>query len=212
MTIYYIPSLPPCRVNSWNCIRTEFLDIKLLVFTLPKASRANTTKLINAKAKILVNLVILIHGLSLALHVQNNIALLFYWFWLNTWNAQDVRATRFESLGRNCSPRPVLTDLFSLYILFSQCRSCDVPKGICFLSFHKSCVHNACTRIRRNFKETPLQGNITWPTLGKQNKQAKEVYTRVSQLQNRIIPGLKHFQQCSIPRTILGGEGGGGQC
>ena len=34
-----------------------------------------------------------------------------------------------------------IIDLFSLYILFSQCRSCDVPKGICLLSFHKLCVH-----------------------------------------------------------------------
>ena len=24
----------------------------------------------------------------------------------------------------------LVIDLFSLYILFSQCRSCDVPKGI----------------------------------------------------------------------------------
>ena len=47
----------------------------------------------------MVSLVILIHELSLALHAQNNIALLFYWFWLNTWNTQEVRATGFESLA-----------------------------------------------------------------------------------------------------------------
>ena len=43
MTICNTPSLPPCRViSSKFYIRAEFLDTKLLVFTLPKASRANT--------------------------------------------------------------------------------------------------------------------------------------------------------------------------
>ena len=49
----------------------------------------------NTKATVMV---ILIYGLSLALHSQKNIALLFYWFLLNTLNAQDVRVTRFEFL------------------------------------------------------------------------------------------------------------------
>ena len=42
--------------------------------------------------------------------------------------------------------------LFSLYVLFPQCRSCDVPKGICLLSFHKLCVHmhENKTKFQRN--------------------------------------------------------------
>ena len=62
------------------CIRAELLDAKFLVFTLPKASRANTIKLINAKATIMVISVILIHGLLSALHAQKDIALLFFGF------------------------------------------------------------------------------------------------------------------------------------
>ena len=58
---------------------------------------------------------------------------------------------------------------FSLYILFSLCRSCVAPKGICFLSFHKLCEY-----MHENKRKAP-QGNITWPKLGKQNIQAKEV-------------------------------------
>ena len=33
-----------------------------------------------------------------------------------------------------------------------------------------------CTWIRQNLKETVLKSIITWPTLGKQNMQTKEVY------------------------------------
>ena len=101
MKIYKSPSLPPCRPCQLMkfCVRTKFLDTKLLVVTLSMASRAITSKLINVKATSMVILVILIHGLSLALRAQKNIVLLFYWFWLNTWNAQEVRATRFESLA-----------------------------------------------------------------------------------------------------------------
>ena len=70
MTVYNTPPWP-CQLIKF-CIRAEFLDTKLPVFTLPRASRANTGKLINAKATIMVILVILIHGLlSLALHAQN---------------------------------------------------------------------------------------------------------------------------------------------
>ena len=45
-----------------------------------------------------------------------------------------------------------IIDLLSLYILFSQCRSCDVPKGICLLFFHKLCVlmHENKTKFQRN--------------------------------------------------------------
>ena len=56
-------------------IHAEFLDTELLVFTFPKASRANTSELIKAKAIIMVILLVLI----------------------NTWNAQEVRRTRFGS-------------------------------------------------------------------------------------------------------------------
>ena len=36
--------------------------------------------------------------------------------------------------------------------------------------------HKLCKWIRQNLKETVLKRIITWPTLGKQNMQAKEVY------------------------------------
>ena len=58
----------PCQLMKFS-IRVEFLDTKLLVFTFPKAFRANTSELINAKTIIMVILVILIHGLSLTPHV-----------------------------------------------------------------------------------------------------------------------------------------------
>ena len=66
-----------------------------------------------------------------------------------------------------------------MYILFSQCRSCDVTLESCFFeisSYSRGvCTHNFMKRQKAN----PF-GNITWPTLGKQNVQAKEVYCLVS--------------------------------
>ena len=48
MTIYNTSSLPPYRVKTIKfSIRAEFLDTKLVVFTFPKASQANTSTLID---------------------------------------------------------------------------------------------------------------------------------------------------------------------
>ena len=45
---YTLFSSLPCQLMKFS-IRAEFLDTKLLVFTLPKAFPANTSELINAK-------------------------------------------------------------------------------------------------------------------------------------------------------------------
>ena len=62
-------------------------------------------------------------------------------------------------------------DLFSLYVLFSWCRSCDNTQGNCF--FQISSYSHAYLRIiyERTKGQVPLG-----PLLGKQNIQAKEVY------------------------------------
>ena len=52
---------------------------------------------------------------------------------------------------------------FGLYVLFSQLRSCDhcVLKGICHLSFHKSCIIILVDEMK--FKTNwESGGNITW--------------------------------------------------
>ena len=90
----YTPSLPPCpwcqlkkfSISGdfrWtqNCLHLRFRR-------LPEQTWVRTI--------IMVILAISIHGLSLALHQEKKIALLFYWFCFNSWNAQDVRATGFE--------------------------------------------------------------------------------------------------------------------
>ena len=65
------------------------------------------------------------------------------------------------------------TDLFSLYVLFSQYRSCDNTLGNCFfqISFY------SLAYVRIIYEKTNGQVPLG-PLLGKQNKQAKEVYKR----------------------------------
>ena len=69
-------------------------------------------------------------------------------------------------------------DLFRLYILFSQYRSCDDTQGIwSFVLFIKK---NKCKHEYALFNEQDKGSNllsiITWSVLGKQNVQAKKVY------------------------------------
>ena len=47
----------------------------------------------------------------------------------------------------------VVIDLFSLYILFSHFRPCDLLMGILLLFFHKLCihVHERKTTFQRNY-------------------------------------------------------------
>ena len=68
--------------------------------------------------------------------------------------------------------QPSLIDLFSLYVLFSLCRSCDDTLKTCFLQiFSYSPVH-----VRIIYEKT--KGKIlSRPSLGKQNIQAKEGYS-----------------------------------
>ena len=70
-------------------------------------------------------------------------------------------------LGHACSP----IDLFSLYILFSQNRSCDNTPKNCF--FQISSYSRAFVRIiyEKTKGQVPLE-----PLLGKQNMRVKEVY------------------------------------
>ena len=69
-------------------------------------------------------------------------------------------------------------DLFRLYILFSQYRSCDDTQEIwSFVLFIKKRMFMlACTLFNEQDKGSNLLSIITWSVLGKQNVQAKKVY------------------------------------
>ena len=68
-------------------------------------------------------------------------------------------------------------DLFSLYILFSQFRTCDLLKGnYCLFPCYKLCLQNYAHASRTTFEKTVLWGNIACCEMGKQSKQAKKVY------------------------------------
>ena len=84
-----------------------------------------------------------------------------------------------------------LTDLFSLYVLFSQYRSCDNTLENCVFQIL------SCSRayVRKKTKcQVPLR-----PLLGKQNIQAKEVYTSQSSATRKpggTQPFIYHFNRC----------------
>ena len=66
-----------------------------------------------------------------------------------------------------------LIDLFHLYILFSQYRSCDnTPEIWPFVLFIKK---SACTLFNEQNTGPILLSIISWFVLGKQNVQAKKV-------------------------------------
>ena len=67
MTIYYTPSLPPCRVNSWNYLSALNSWTQNCLFL--RFRRLSEQIRVNVKTIIMVISVILIHGLSLTLHV-----------------------------------------------------------------------------------------------------------------------------------------------
>ena len=69
-------------------------------------------------------------------------------------------------------------DLFGLYILFSQYRSCDDTQEIwSFVLFTKASMNmSACTLFNEQVKGSNRLSIITWSVLGKQNVQAKKVY------------------------------------
>ena len=69
-------------------------------------------------------------------------------------------------------------DLFHLYILFSQYRSCDDTQEIwSFVLFITARMNmSACTLFNEQDKGSNLLSIITWSVLGKQNVQAKKVY------------------------------------
>ena len=72
-----------------------------------------------------------------------------------------------------------LIDLFRLYILFYQYRSCDDTHEMWFfvLFIKKSIFMLACTLFNEQDKESNLLSIITWSVLEKQNVQAKKVYS-----------------------------------
>ena len=88
---------------------------KIDCFYVSEGFPANTSKLIDAKT-IMVILAILIHGLSLALHAEKK-SLTVSLFLTNTWNAQEVRATRFD-LFRNISRVVGVGRRTSVHILY----------------------------------------------------------------------------------------------
>ena len=71
-----------------------------------------------------------------------------------------------------------IIDLFRLYILFSQYRSCDDTQEIwSFVLFIKASMNmSTCTLFNEQDKGSNLLSIITWSVLGKQNVQAKKVY------------------------------------
>ena len=77
-------------------------------------------------------------------------------------------------------------DLFGLYVLFSQYRSCDNTLGNCFFQI------SSRTYVRKIYEKTMGQVPLE-PLLGKQNIQAKEVHcwlkliARIRQNVTRII-------------------------
>ena len=80
-------------------------------------------------------------------------------------------------------------DLFRLYILLSQYRSCDDTQEIwSFVLFIKVSMNmSACTLFNEQNKGSNLLSIITWSVLGQQNVQAKKVYLLVIQQDNIII-------------------------
>ena len=67
-----------------------------------------------------------------------------------------------------------LIDLFSLYVLFSQYRSCDNTLENCFFQI------SSCSRAYVRTKRQSVKFPCDLSRLGKQNIQAKEVYTSQS--------------------------------
>ena len=63
-----------------------------------------------------------------------------------------------------------------MYVLFSYFRPCDATRGNSF--FQMSCYANANVHITNEKKQkgNPYEG-ITWSEMGKQNVQAKKVYS-----------------------------------
>ena len=77
---------------------------------------------------------------------------------------------------------------FSLNVLFSHFRACDVPRENCFVQTSSCprawCAYVCLTYERRNLRQIPLE-NITCSEKEKQNIQAKKVHKAMSTL-NRI--------------------------
>ena len=74
-----------------------------------------------------------------------------------------------------------IIDLFRLYILLSQYRSCDDTQEIwSFVLFIKVSMNmSACTLFNEQNKGSNLLSIITWSVLGQQNVQAKKVYSKI---------------------------------
>ena len=73
---------------------------------------------------------------------------------------------------RTCLELRVI-DLFSLFILFSQCRSCDNTPENCFF---QQILSYSRVYVRRIYQKIKGQAGPLRPLLGKQNVQAKDVY------------------------------------
>ena len=72
---------------------------------------------------------------------------------LNQGYTGSIKGTLLPSSGRENAHIIFVIDLFSLFILFSQCRSCNVLKGICPLSFHNlhTYARKSESQIKRQF-------------------------------------------------------------
>ena len=67
-------------------------------------------------------------------------------------------------------------DLFILYILFSHFRPCDATRGNSFFQMSSYAHANVHITNEKNKRQNSHEG-ITWSEMGKQNVQAKKVYS-----------------------------------
>ena len=94
-------------------------------------------------------------------------------------NGKEISTVPFQTKKEDYLWKKPTIDFFRLYILFSQYRSCDDTREIwSFVLFIKKSAYrhiHAC--FNEQDKESNLLSIITWSVLGKQNVQAKKVYS-----------------------------------
>ena len=119
-----------------------------------------------------------------------------------------IPSVTYSTLVWEIAHPPQWIDLFCLYILFSQYRSCDDTREIwSFVLFIKKSVFMlAFILYNEQDKGSIPLSIITWSVLGKQNVQAKKVYSlnsiheRASRIVNNLQPSLADDTSVSINR------------
>ena len=123
------------------------------------------------------------------------------------WNSTDLGLIDMFLINLNTE-----IDLFRLYILFSQYRSCDNTQEIwSFVLFIKKSIFMlAFILYNEQDKGSNPLSIITWSVLGKQNVQEKKVYCCLYIIIQKIAPPAKsgkYYQIWFFPR--FWGENGG---